>query len=125
MTDTTEKPDMARTEKHLAHVNRLLQKHKLVEGFVRRQDMPRHDLVEILVHKQDAHRCFSAGRPVRRRRALRSELRQCSLTEPSFRASLSGKERSRSCSGCAGRARWAWPAASSNTRNCCIDRSCA
>lgn len=53
MTDTTEKPDMARTEKHLAHVNRLLQKHKLVEGFVRRQDMPRHDLVEILVHKQN------------------------------------------------------------------------
>lgn len=53
MTDTTEKPDMARTEKHLAHINRLLQKHKLVEGFVRRQDMPRHDLVEILVHKQN------------------------------------------------------------------------
>ncbi len=53
MTETTEKPDMARTEKHLAHINRLLQKHKLVEGFVRRQDMPRHDLVEILVHKQN------------------------------------------------------------------------
>lgn len=53
MTDTIEKPDMARIEKHLAHINRLLQKHKLVEGFVRRQDMPRHDLVEILVHKQN------------------------------------------------------------------------
>ncbi len=53
MTETLEKPDMARTEKELAYINHLLQKHKLVEGFVRRQEMPKHDLVEILVHKQN------------------------------------------------------------------------
>ncbi|MDD2775161.1 MAG: CorA family divalent cation transporter [Gallionella sp.] len=53
MTEIDQKADMAGTQKNLAHVNRLLQKHKLVENFVRRQDMPRHDLVEIMVHKQN------------------------------------------------------------------------
>ncbi len=53
MTEADKKTDVDETQKHLAHINRLLQKHKLVEGFVRRQDMPRHDLVEILVHKQN------------------------------------------------------------------------
>lgn len=53
MTEKPQKTDVDGTHKHLAHINRLLQKHKLVEGFVRRQDMPRHDLVEILVHKQN------------------------------------------------------------------------
>ena len=47
------KSDVTGTQKNLAHINRLLQKHKLVENFVRRQDMPRHDLVEIMVHKQN------------------------------------------------------------------------
>ncbi|MFA5825124.1 MAG: magnesium transporter CorA, partial [Gallionellaceae bacterium] len=31
----------------------LLQKHQLVEGMVRKQDMPHHDLVETLVRKQN------------------------------------------------------------------------
>ncbi len=31
----------------------LLQKHKLVEGLVHKQDMPHHDLVETLVHKEN------------------------------------------------------------------------
>ncbi|MDD4965175.1 MAG: CorA family divalent cation transporter [Gallionella sp.] len=53
MTEIDQKADMAGAQKNLAHVNRLLQKHKLVENFVRRQDMPRHDLVEIMVHKQN------------------------------------------------------------------------
>ena len=53
MTEIEQKVDMAGAQKNLAHVNRLLQKHKLVENFVRRQDMPRHDLVEIMVHKQN------------------------------------------------------------------------
>lgn len=36
----------------LAEVQNLLAKHRLVEDMVRRQEMPRHDLVEGLVHKQ-------------------------------------------------------------------------
>jgi magnesium transporter len=34
----------------------LLAKHKLVEGFVEKQDMPRHDLVQLLVRKQNLAR---------------------------------------------------------------------
>ena len=37
----------------LQQVIRLLNKHKLVEGLVHKQDMPKHDLVESLVHKQN------------------------------------------------------------------------
>ncbi|HEX4985485.1 MAG TPA: magnesium transporter [Burkholderiales bacterium] len=37
----------------LEQVRALLQKHRLVEGVVHRQDMPRHELVESLVHKQN------------------------------------------------------------------------
>jgi magnesium transporter len=37
----------------LDKVTSLLQKHKLVENLVHRQNMPRHDLVENLVHKQN------------------------------------------------------------------------
>jgi magnesium transporter len=37
----------------LEKVTSLLQKHKLVESLVHRQNMPRHDLVESLVHKQN------------------------------------------------------------------------
>jgi magnesium transporter len=38
---------------HLQEVQRLLARHRLVEGLVHRQDMPRHDLVENLVHNQN------------------------------------------------------------------------
>ncbi|MGQ0442569.1 MAG: magnesium transporter [Methylophilaceae bacterium] len=38
---------------NLQHVILLLEKHKLVEGLVHRQDMPKHDLVESLLHKQN------------------------------------------------------------------------
>ena len=38
---------------HLQEVQRLLARHRLVEGLVHRQDMPRHDLVENLVHSQN------------------------------------------------------------------------
>ncbi|HQR60675.1 MAG TPA: magnesium transporter, partial [Methylophilaceae bacterium] len=37
----------------LQQVIHLLNKHRLVEGLVHKQDMPRHDLVESLVHKQN------------------------------------------------------------------------
>jgi len=37
----------------LQQVIALLDKHKLVEGLVHKQDMPKHDLVERLVHKQN------------------------------------------------------------------------
>jgi magnesium transporter len=37
----------------LQQVITLLEKHKLVEGLVHKQDMPKHDLVESMVHKQN------------------------------------------------------------------------
>jgi magnesium transporter len=37
----------------LEQVRAVLQKHRLVEDLVHKQDMPRHDLVEALVHKQN------------------------------------------------------------------------
>ena len=37
----------------LEQVRALLQKHRIVENMVHKQDMPRHDLVESLVHKQN------------------------------------------------------------------------
>ena len=37
----------------LEQVRALLQKHRIVEGMVHKQDMPRHELVESLVHKQN------------------------------------------------------------------------
>jgi len=40
-------------QESLQQVIRLLNKHKLVEGLVHKQDMPKHDLVESLVHKQN------------------------------------------------------------------------
>jgi magnesium transporter len=39
----------------LQQVISILEKHKLVEGLVHKQDMPKHDLVESLVHKQNLH----------------------------------------------------------------------
>lgn len=37
----------------LRQVIALLDKHRLLEGLVHKQDMPKHDLVEQLVHKQN------------------------------------------------------------------------
>jgi len=37
----------------LRQVIALLQKHRLVEQLVHRQDMPKHELVETLVHRQN------------------------------------------------------------------------
>ena len=37
----------------LEQVRTSLQKHRIVEGMVHKQDMPRHELVESLVHKQN------------------------------------------------------------------------
>ncbi|HET7834100.1 MAG TPA: CorA family divalent cation transporter [Gallionella sp.] len=45
--------DQALEQKTLAHVKRLIEKHKLVETVIRRQDMPHHEIVETLVHKQN------------------------------------------------------------------------
>ena len=39
-------------QEHLAEVQTLLARHKLVEDLVQRQEGPRHDLVEDIVHKQ-------------------------------------------------------------------------
>ena len=40
-------------QESLEQVRALLQKHRIVENMVHKQDMPRHDLVESLVHKQN------------------------------------------------------------------------
>ena len=40
-------------QESLDQVRALLQKHRIVESMVHRQDMPRHELVESLVHKQN------------------------------------------------------------------------
>ena len=37
----------------LQQVIALLEKHKLIEGLVHKQDMPKHELVESMVHKQN------------------------------------------------------------------------
>jgi magnesium transporter len=48
-----EKSDKSGEQDSLSKVTSLLQKHKVVESLVHRQNMPRHDLVENLVHKQN------------------------------------------------------------------------
>ncbi|MEI7916740.1 MAG: CorA family divalent cation transporter [Methylophilaceae bacterium] len=45
--------DMTQTENQLAEIKKLLAKQKVVEGLVHRQDMPRHELVESMVQKQN------------------------------------------------------------------------
>jgi len=54
MAETEEFPHQDQDElmSHLKEVQQLLARQKLVEGMARLQDMPRHDLVETLVHKQ-------------------------------------------------------------------------
>lgn len=39
----------------LQQIISLLEKHRLIEGLVHKQDMPKHDLVESLVHKQNLY----------------------------------------------------------------------
>ncbi len=51
MADTEQPKDSL--QESLQQVIHLLQKHRLVESLVHKQDMPRHDLVESLVHKQN------------------------------------------------------------------------
>ena len=45
--------DSENIQNYLSDVRNLLDRHKLVENLVHRQDMPHHDLVETLVHKQN------------------------------------------------------------------------
>jgi magnesium transporter len=45
--------DLESVQDHFATVKDLLNRQKLVENLVHRQEMPRHDLVESLVHKQN------------------------------------------------------------------------
>ncbi len=45
--------DSENLQNYLSDVRNLLDRHKLVENLVHRQDMPHHDLVETLVHKQN------------------------------------------------------------------------
>lgn len=45
--------DLESVQEHFATVKDLLNRQKLVENLVHRQEMPRHDLVESLVHKQN------------------------------------------------------------------------
>ena len=51
--ETKEMTDMTQTENQLAEIKKLLAKQKVVEGLVHRQDMPRHELVESMVQKQN------------------------------------------------------------------------
>ncbi|KZE26092.1 magnesium transporter [Crenobacter luteus] len=51
--NVVEKKPADRLQDNLAQVQRLIERHRLVEGLVHRQDMPRHDLVESIVHKQN------------------------------------------------------------------------
>jgi magnesium transporter len=45
--------DLENVKYHFATIKDLLNRQKLVEDLVHRQEMPRHDLVESLVHKQN------------------------------------------------------------------------
>lgn len=53
MTVVDKKQPIDRLQDNLVQVQRLIERHRLVEDLVHRQDMPRHDLVESLVHKQN------------------------------------------------------------------------
>jgi magnesium transporter len=50
-TEPRKRPDSV--QETLEQVRAVLQKHRLVEDLVHKQDMPRHDLVEALVHRQN------------------------------------------------------------------------
>ncbi|WP_174873922.1 magnesium transporter [Vogesella oryzae] len=53
MTVVDKKQPTDRLQENLLQVQRLIERQRLVEELVHRQDMPRHDLVESLVHKQN------------------------------------------------------------------------
>ncbi|MCO5760866.1 MAG: magnesium transporter, partial [Chromatiaceae bacterium] len=53
MTDDFENPPQDNLDAHLAQVQTLLARMRLVEELVHRQEGPRQDLVENLVHKQN------------------------------------------------------------------------
>ncbi|WP_054284592.1 magnesium transporter [Gulbenkiania mobilis] len=53
MTVVDKKQPTDRLQDNLSQVQRLIERQRLVEELVHRQDMPRHDLVETLVHKQN------------------------------------------------------------------------
>ena len=51
--NVTEQKPQESLQENLHQVQRLLHRHKLVEGLVHKQDMPKHELVETLVHRQN------------------------------------------------------------------------
>lgn len=53
MTVIDKKQPTDRLQDNLAQVQRLIERQRLIEDLVHRQEMPRHDLVESLVHKQN------------------------------------------------------------------------
>lgn len=53
MTEANNHRETENLQAHLQQVIHLLRKQKLVEGLVRMQEMPRHELVESLVHRQN------------------------------------------------------------------------
>ncbi|GGY00687.1 magnesium transporter [Vogesella alkaliphila] len=53
MTVIDKKQPTDRLQDNLSQVQRLIERQRLVEDLVHRQDMPKHDLVESLVHKQN------------------------------------------------------------------------
>ncbi|MGH8629654.1 MAG: magnesium transporter, partial [Burkholderiales bacterium] len=53
MAETETRERMDSVHDAVTQISTLLQKHKLVEELVHKQDMPRHELVESLVHKQN------------------------------------------------------------------------
>jgi magnesium transporter len=53
MAETSNRRRLDSVQETVTQIRALLQKHKLVEDLVHKQDMPRHDLVESLVHKQN------------------------------------------------------------------------
>ncbi|MDO8438326.1 MAG: magnesium transporter [Nitrosomonadaceae bacterium] len=53
MTEANNHRETENLQAHLQKVIHLLSKHKLMAGFVQMQEMPRHELVESLVHKQN------------------------------------------------------------------------
>ncbi|MFC3533481.1 magnesium transporter [Vogesella facilis] len=53
MTVVDKKQPTDRLQENLLQVQRLIERQRLVEELVHRQDMPKHDLVESLVHKQN------------------------------------------------------------------------
>lgn len=53
MTVVEKKQPTDRLQENLSQVQRLIERHRLVEDLVHRQEMEKHDLVENLVHKQN------------------------------------------------------------------------